>query len=88
MIQSVLLKFIYFDILYTELWMPKILKDFGLDLDKVENDDGLNIVFSENGFQSKQFIKNAGSSVIFVIVYVSAWIILMKISILSLCLPK
>lgn len=50
LIQSVLLRFIYYDILYTELWMEKVMKDIGLDFDKVENDDGLNIVFTENGF--------------------------------------
>ena len=51
LIQSVLLKFIYFDILYTELWLPQFMVVIGLgDLDDVSNDDALNSIFADNGF--------------------------------------
>jgi hypothetical protein len=51
LIQSVLLKFIYFDILYTELWLPQFMAGIGLgDLDDVSNDDALNSIFADNGF--------------------------------------
>lgn len=51
-IQLVLLKLIYFDILYTEMWMPQLMESIGLDYQNLENDEALNIVFSENGYES------------------------------------
>ena len=52
-IQSVMIKFIYFDILYTEMWMPEFMTEIGLNTEDVENDDAVNLFFDENGFQSK-----------------------------------
>jgi hypothetical protein len=42
-IQSVLIKLIYFDILYTEMWMPKFMSEIGLDLDAIDNDEAVNM---------------------------------------------
>ncbi len=50
LIQSVLLKFIYFDILYTELWMMEFMKKIGINFDYVEDDQALNFIFSDNNF--------------------------------------
>ena len=41
-IQSVLIKLIYFDIFYTERWMPELMKSMGLDFDLIENDSPMN----------------------------------------------
>lgn len=88
LIQSVLLKFIYFDILYTELWMMEFMKKIGINFDYVEDDQALNFIFSDNNFQSMQFLKNAGSSTIYVIMYFFAWIVFMMIYLLSMCWSK
>jgi hypothetical protein len=42
-IQAVLIKLIYFDILYTEMWMPKLMSEIGLDLDSIDNDEAVNM---------------------------------------------
>jgi hypothetical protein len=42
-IQFVLIKLIYFDILYTEMWMPRFMSEIGLDLDTVDNDEAFNM---------------------------------------------
>jgi hypothetical protein len=42
-IQAVLIKLIYFDILYTEMWMPKLMREIGLDLDSIDNDEAVNM---------------------------------------------
>ena len=48
--QSVLIKLIFFDIFYTERWMPLMMKSIGLDLDFIENSDSISLQFSYNGF--------------------------------------
>lgn len=82
-IQGVMIRYMYFDILYTELWMDKFMSFIGIDFDKVTNDTALNIQFSENGFNSKQFLKNSGSSLVFLIIYIFSWIILLLLLFLS-----
>jgi hypothetical protein len=53
-IQSSLLKLIYFDILYTEYWLPQfMMKVIGVDLDQVEGDAAITLQFAENGYSSK-----------------------------------
>jgi hypothetical protein len=41
-IQAVMMKYIYFDILYTELWMSQFMESIGFDLDEVVNDTSFN----------------------------------------------
>jgi hypothetical protein len=76
-ILSVIYKFIYFDIFYTEQWMPDMMKNLGLDFDLIENDEPMNLEFSQNGFESMQFLRNIGTTLIFITLYLSAWIILL-----------
>ena len=40
-IQAVMIKYAYFDIVYTELWMNDFLADIGLNTDEVKNDRAL-----------------------------------------------
>jgi hypothetical protein len=49
-IQSVLIKFIYFDILYTEMWMPGFMAHIGLNTESIDDDEPVNMFFDENGF--------------------------------------
>jgi len=48
----VLLKLIFFDIFYTERWIPQMMRVIGLDYAHVLNDEGLNIYFERNGYYS------------------------------------
>jgi hypothetical protein len=41
-----MLKYIYFDIFYTELWMDKFMESIGNNLTALENDFALNFQFS------------------------------------------
>ncbi len=54
-----------------------------METDTVKNDKALSIEFENNGFQSMQFIKNAGSSLIFIMLYLMGWITLFVITIIS-----
>ncbi len=76
MIMGVLLKLIYFDIFYNERWLPQMMHNIGLDIDQVQNDIPVSIYFSQSGFDSKQFLKNAGSSSLFLFLYINGWLIL------------
>jgi hypothetical protein len=64
--------------------MPDMWKYIGLDYDSID-DNPLNGFFSENGFDSTVFIKNIGSTLIFVLLYLFGWVVLLllKISILK-----
>lgn len=82
-IQAVMIKYMYFDILYTELWIDRFLTSIGIHYDQIKNDTALNNQFEENGFDSKQFLWNSGSSLFFLAFYILSWVILFLLSILS-----
>jgi hypothetical protein len=48
-----MIKYIYFDIFYTELWIDKLMESIGIPFGPIENDYTLNLKFSENGYDSK-----------------------------------
>jgi len=56
--------------------MPQFMTDIGLDFDNVQNDEAVSIAFSDSGFESKQFLKNAGSTFFFIILYFAGWVFL------------
>jgi hypothetical protein len=43
LIQSVMLKYIFFDILYPELWLSDLMSYFGFDFKQVTNDTAINL---------------------------------------------
>jgi hypothetical protein len=67
LIQQVLVNFIYFDILYTEMWSPKLFKIMKLKVDT--EDEPLNIYFSENGYSSSLSVKSLGSTLFFLVFF-------------------
>ncbi len=79
MIHNLVIRLIFIDILYTEDWMPEFMESIGLYVDNIDNDEPVNIFFEENGFQSKQFLKNAGSTLVFLVLYVFGWVLLFVI---------
>jgi hypothetical protein len=50
--------------------MSEFMESIGLFVDNIDNDEPVNIFFEENGFQSKQFLNNAGSTLIFLMSYI------------------
>ena len=50
LIQEVMIKYLYFDILYCELWIDEFLTSIGLNLDEVKNDSAISVEFDNNGF--------------------------------------
>ena len=78
-----LMKYIFFDILYTELWIDQFMSGIGIEFEKVKNDTAINVQFSDNGFNSKQFLKNSGSSFFFILIYILSWLALLLLYWLS-----
>ncbi len=83
LIQAVMMKYIYFDILFTEHWNSEFMNSLGLDIENIEDDKSFSSQFSENGFESMQFLKNSGSSVIFLLLYVLSLTLYLMISLIS-----
>jgi hypothetical protein len=64
------------------------MKSMGLDFDLIENDSPMNLEFSQNGFESKQFLKNIGATLLFVILYLAAWFLLLLTKRISSVWPQ
>jgi hypothetical protein len=52
-IQAVMIKYVYFDILFTELWFDDFMMSIGLNLDGVKDDGALSAEFESNGYGSR-----------------------------------
>ena len=78
---------IFFDIFYTERWMPQMMKNIGLDFDVLVEDDPISLQFSQNGFESKQFLVNIGSTLFFIVIYLVMWVILLLLMRMSSIWP-
>jgi hypothetical protein len=48
-----MIKYIFFDIFYTELWIDKLMERLDISFRPIENDFAMNLKFSENGYDSK-----------------------------------
>jgi hypothetical protein len=73
------------DILLTEVWMPNLLNKInGIKTTLVE-EEALNEHFEENGFESKKFMLNIGSSIIYLMIYLSLWLFALIASIIGKC---
>jgi hypothetical protein len=59
------------------------MDSIGIEYEKVKNDTALNVQFSDNGFDSKQFLKNSGSSFFYLLIYIFSLIMLLLVSLLS-----
>jgi hypothetical protein len=62
LMQAAFMNLLFFDIFYTEEWLP-----FLFPLDPLGNDEtGLNEYFDDNGFGTTLFIVNFGSAIVFI----------------------
>jgi hypothetical protein len=64
------------------------MKGIGLDGDLIENDDPINLQFSQNGFESMQFMVNIGSTLLFVVGYLAWWLVFLFLSRIYSFWPK
>jgi hypothetical protein len=71
MIQSLILNFIYLDILQTSMWLYPYLNSVDIDDQGVQQTDySMSLYLSNSGFSSMVMIKNLGSTLIYVGLYV------------------
>lgn len=85
-IQQVLVNFIYLDLLMMEKWMPFVIRWINGGEDP--EDEPLNNFFEDNGVESKLFINNIGSGLIFFLIYSLTWLFLALLRLLSMWTDK
>jgi hypothetical protein len=79
LMQAAFLNLLYFDIFYTEEWLPLIFP-----LDPLGNDEtGLNEYFEDNGFGTTFFIVNLGSAIVFLIIQFALFVLYPLIAFLA-----
>jgi hypothetical protein len=84
LIQSTILNFIYLDILQTSSWLVPYLSKKNADDDGVaEEDTVLNAYFDNSGFSSMNMLKNLGSTLVYLVLYVALIIIYYLVSALG-----
>jgi hypothetical protein len=71
LMQAVFLNLLYFDIFYTEKWLPQMFQ-----FDPFEDEEsGLNEYFEDNGFGTTLFMVNLGSALVFMMVHLALFLI-------------
>jgi hypothetical protein len=80
-----MIKLIILDVLYPENWLPDAIKEtLKVNIEEeIDDDDAVNMQFKEFGLDSKQFIKNSGSSLIFLVLFICIWAIYMLLIVIS-----
>jgi hypothetical protein len=80
LINNVVMSFIYVDIFLSDKWMPELF--YGSES---ANDDNLplNNYFDESGYSSKALLKNINSSLVFIGIYFSMYVLLLILRILG-----
>jgi len=82
-VQEIFMNFVFFDVFYVDQWVPPTLKKVSLDMDIPE--DPINDYFKDNGFEVKFLMKNIGSTLIFLILYIIGWVIFSFLAIFGRC---
>jgi hypothetical protein len=72
-VQQIFMNFIFFDVFYVDQWVPPTLKKVSFNMDVPE--EPINDYFQDNGFEVKFLMKNIGSTLIFLMLYIIAWAI-------------
>lgn len=76
LILQVLVNFVYLDLLMMERWFPAVLQWVNGNNDNFSNGDApLNSFFDDNGLGSKLFLNNIGSAIIYLLIYVSLFLL-------------
>jgi hypothetical protein len=77
-IQSIILNYIYMDVLMTDKWLTKYLVEDDL------NDCAINYYFDISGFQSKKLVKNLGSTFVYLALLVLGLVILAILKVVAI----
>ena len=85
LITKIILKFLYLDILQTEDWLLPWLTEEEKDLPDDYDDSALNEYFDMFGFVTKQFIKNLGSTLIYMAFIIASFLLVPLLLILLSC---
>lgn len=83
-IMSLILQFIYLDLLQTDLWLSPLLAEGDNEDDE---DEALNSFFEDSGFQSMFMIKNLGSTFIFMCILFIIFVFQLILHALSIIIP-
>jgi hypothetical protein len=76
LIQSIILNFIYLDIMQTGSWLSPFLKSTNIDDEGiVQEETSLNSYIENSGFQSMNMVENLGSTIIYIGIYLTIVII-------------
>jgi hypothetical protein len=79
LMQGVFLNFVYFDLFYTEKWLPLIIPEAALS----DDEEGLNVYFEENGFGTTFFMVNIGSTLVFVVFHIALFALYPLLSVMA-----
>jgi hypothetical protein len=80
LINNVVISFIYVDIFLSDKWMPDLI--YGSESANEDNEP-LNSYFDESGYSSKALLKNMNSSLVFIWIYCSMYVLLLILRILG-----
>ncbi len=70
LLQSIFYNLIYVDILITDAWIPRIF--YGMQYTTVDC-EALNPFIDENGYNSLVVLRNLGSTLVFIVMYLGLW---------------
>lgn len=79
---SVLLSFIYLDILETPLWLDNLIF-VEIAPDETDDDSPLSFYLNESGFGDMPMLKNMGSTIVFLIIYLALGALLLILKLLG-----
>jgi hypothetical protein len=63
----------------TEKWLPDIFEMIPDSIENIELDKPLNDFFMNNGIESKLILKNLGSTLVYLAIYIASWFIYLVI---------
>ncbi len=77
-----LMNIIYFDLLYTEEWIPYVYERLGINSNN--EDEPLNKYFANNGYNGRSILYTLGSTIVFIFIWLLLWPLHLLIWLLSL----
>jgi hypothetical protein len=67
----------------TEKWLPDIFEMIPDSIENIELDKPLNDYFMNNGIESKLILKNLGSTLVYLAIYIVFWFIYLVIKLFA-----
>jgi hypothetical protein len=79
-LQKVLINLIFMDLMMTDQWQQQLF--YGKNYDEIDN-EALNTFIDENGYSSISLLKNLGSTIVYIEIYIVIWLIIGLLYLLS-----